>query len=222
MSGRLRVALLALGFALVGLIGLIAVFDGADTYRDIARASGVDGAVFHADPDLEWHIDLNGLVDLHQRTLAYVLGDAPQLPAFASTGRPLFDDKERSHLADVRAVFQATKLAFVAGVLIVVGTLRWTGRPRRPSLVRNAAIAAGVGVAALAVAAALAFEAVFQLFHEVFFPQGNFLFPPNSNLLILYPEPYWYGVTLRIGAACIVLMAIVALAATATLRRARR
>ena len=223
MTARpLRVALLAIGFALVGLIGLVAVFDGPDTYRDIARSSGVTEAVFRAPPDLVWHVEQNGLVDLHQRTLAYVLGDAAELPALSRTTGPLFDDNERSHMADVRAVFQLTKLSFVAGIVIVLGVLRWTIRPQRVRLIRDAAISAGVGVAAIAAAAVVAFDSLFMLFHEVFFPQGNFLFPPGSNLLVLYPDEYWYGVTLRIGFTFVGAMAAVVLVATATLRQARR
>lgn len=221
-AAALRIAILAIGFALVGLIGLVAVFDGPDQYRDIARASGVEGAIFHAPPDLEWHIDQGGLVELHQRTLAYVLGDAPALPSFATTSQPLFAESERSHLADVRAVFQATKLAFLAGLVVVFAALRWTERAKRTRLVRDAAIAAGAGTALVAIAAAVAFEPLFLLFHQVFFPQGNFLFGPDSNLLLLYPEPYWYGVTLRIGLTFVALMVTIALAATATLRRTRR
>jgi uncharacterized membrane protein len=218
----LRVAALAAGFSVVGLIGLVAVFDGPDTYRQIARLNGVTEAAFHAPPDLVWHADLNVLVELHQRTLAYVLGAAPQLPTFATTDRPLFDDNERSHMADVRAVFQATKLAFVAGLILVFGVLRWTDRARRIRLVRDAAIAAGIGVSVLAVSAAVAFDPVFLLFHEVFFPQGNFLFEPGSNLLTLYPDGYWYGVTLVIGIAFVALMATIAAGAAATLRQPHR
>lgn len=218
----LRVAGLAIGFALVGLIGLVAVFEGPGTYRGIAHAQGIDGATFRSPPDRRWIVDLNVLVDLHERTLAYVLGAAPALPAFATTALPLFDADERSHMADVRAVFQAAKFSFVAGLVIVLGVLRWTDRAQRMRLIRAAAMAAGFGVSVLAIAAAVAFDPLFLLFHEVFFPQGNFLFGPDSNLLTLYPDPYWYGVTLRIGLTFVGVMAGVALAATATLRRAHR
>lgn len=222
MSGQApRAAGLAVALLLFGLIGLVAVFDGPDTYRDIARDSGVNGAAFHAPPDLVWHVDLGTLLQIHQRTLAYVLGDAPALPRFATTDRPLFDDNERSHMADVRALFQATKVAFVAGLAAAIALLWWAGADRL-RLVRDAAMVAGITVAVIAVGAAIAFDPLFLLFHEVFFPQGNFLFSPDSNLITLYPDPYWYGVTLRIGITFIAAMAAVAIAATATLRRARR
>ena len=218
----LRVAVLAVGFVVVGVLGFVALFDGAGTYRDIARADGVAGATFRSPPDLRWTVDLDVLVDLHRRTLTYVLGDAPALPSFATTTVPLFDADERSHMADVRAVFGATKVAFGAGLVVVVAALRWSDRTRRVRLSRDAAIAAGIGVSVLAIAALVAFDPLFLLFHEIFFPQGNFSFGPDSNLLTLYPDGYWYGVTLRIGFGFVALVAAVALAATATLRQARR
>jgi integral membrane protein (TIGR01906 family) len=219
---RVRVAVLTVGLALAGLIGLVAVYDGGGTYRDIARAEGVTGATFRIPPDSRWNMDLNGLVALHERTLAYVLGDAPELPTFATTGLPLFDDNERSHMRDVRVLFGTVKIAFVAGLVLGFAVLRWTDRALRVRLLRDAAIGAGIAVSAVAIAAVVAFDPLFLLFHEIFFPQGNFLFGPDSNLLILYPDAYWYGVTLRIGVTFIAAMAAVALAATATLRRARR
>ena len=89
-------------------------------------------------------------------------------------------------------------------------------------LVRDGAVAAGILVAAVAIVAAFAFEQAFLLFHEVFFPQGNFLFDPaTSNLVRLYPDWYWEGITFRIGLSFIAVAATVAFAAALGLRRAR-
>ena len=82
-------------------------------------------------------------------------------------------------------------------------------------------MAAALGVGAIGAVAAVAFDAAFLLFHEVVFPQGNFLFPPGSNLLVIYPEPYWYGVTLRIAVSFLAVAALVALAGHLALRRTR-
>jgi uncharacterized membrane protein len=88
--------------------------------------------------------------------------------------------------------------------------------------VRDGAVAAGAVALALGLIAALAFEQAFLLFHEVFFPQGNFLFDPaTSNLVRLYPDWYWQGITFRIGLSFIAVAAAVAVAASAGLRRAR-
>jgi uncharacterized membrane protein len=70
------------------------------------------------------------------------------------------------------------------------------------------------------VAAAVAFDPLFLLFHDVFFPQGNFLFDPaTSNLIRLYPEWYWQGITAGVGVSFIVVALLVAAAAHIALRR---
>ena len=89
-------------------------------------------------------------------------------------------------------------------------------------LIRDGAVVAGITIAAIGIVAALAFEQAFLLFHEVFFPQGNFLFDPaTSNLVRLYPDWYWEGITFRIGLSFIAVAATVAFAAALGLRRAR-
>jgi uncharacterized membrane protein len=90
------------------------------------------------------------------------------------------------------------------------------------ALARDAVIAASIGTTIIAVAAAVAFDPLFLLFHEILFPQGNFLFPPDSNLLAMYPDQYWYGVTLRVGLTFVGAMVVIAGASAATLRQARR
>jgi uncharacterized membrane protein len=71
------------------------------------------------------------------------------------------------------------------------------------------------------VIAAIAFVPAFLLFHQVFFPQGNYLFDPDSDLLRVYPEHYWYGVTLRVFGGFCVTSLVLAGALTLWLRRSR-
>jgi uncharacterized membrane protein len=127
-------------------------------------------------------------------------------------------------MADVRRVFDSVKILIPAGMFVMALRMqraRARGLASLLRLIRNGAIAAGVAVAVVGVAAAVAFDAAFLLFHQIFFPQGNFLFDPaTSNLLRLYPDWYWQGITLRIGLSFIGLAAAVAVAAAVGLRRA--
>jgi integral membrane protein (TIGR01906 family) len=176
-----------------------------------------------------WHSPANGsvsgrgslgeLVGLHSAWLAYVtgFGNGP--------GVLLFTLDESQHMADVRHVFIGAEIAAVCGLVAIVILGRAVGRRGSASLAalaRDASVVAAVGVAVLGIAAALAFDSLFLAFHELFFPQGNFLFPPDSNLIAMYPDEYWYETTIRIGAAFVVVMAVIAIASAATLRRARR
>src|SRR2546430_14703599 len=110
-------------------------------------------------------------------------------------------------MADVRAVCRCAEVAAVLALFVVA--YRISRARRRGSALRlvraGSLVAAGI-VAVIGVAAALAFDPLFLLFHDVFFPQGNFLFDPaTSNLLRLYPEWYWQGITAGVGVSVLAL-----------------
>ena len=127
---------------------------------------------------------------------------------------------ERSHMSDVRGVFIGAQVAaVVAAVLALMLLVRAVDRAYTLRLLRNAALCAVAFVVLLALFAAVAFEAAFLLFHQIFFPQGNFLFSPDSMLLRLYPQVYFYGVTLRIGASFVALAGVLAAVSHVAVRR---
>ena len=221
--GKIETALFAVGFAMAGLVLLAMLWSGAAAYADMARANGVDQAAFIAQVPGggTYTTDRAGLVAMHERWSHYITGGSLEPPRFEP---PLFTEDEYSHMVDVRSVFDGAKLLIPAGLFVMAIRLQ---RARAKSLaamfklVRDGAIAAGVAVAVVGAVAAVAFDAAFLLFHQVFFPQGNFLFDPaTSNLLRLYPDWYWQGITFRIGLSFIGLAAAAAVAAAVGLRRA--
>ena len=168
-------------------------------------------------------VPLDALTEWHNGWFAYVTGDAARPPV--SFGAASFTTSEYAHMADVRNVFVGARIvavvaAVIAGLLLA---LAWRRSPRAALLlVRDGSVAASTGIAVVAVLAAVVFDQLFLLFHQVFFPQGNFLFGADSNLIAMYPDQYWYGVTLRIAVVFVAATAITAIGATATLRRTRR
>jgi integral membrane protein (TIGR01906 family) len=216
MPPRWTVALFALALGAFGVLQAVYVFAGVDTYRDLARGRGT---VTFPVADVTLHTDEGGLLAFHEQTLLYVLDRAPE-PATCCGGRPLFDESERAHLSDVRQVFRAVNIAWtVSGVVVVAVLLRARMRGYVLRMVRDGALWSAAGGLVAGVIAAVAFEPAFLAFHYVFFPQGNFLFDPaTSNLLRLYPESYWYGVTLRVGVAFIAVALALAGAAQLALR----
>lgn len=221
--GKIETALFAVGFAMAGLVLLAVLWSGRAAYEDMARANGVDRTTLlaHVPGGGTYTTDRNGLVAIHERWSTYVTGGAADAPRFEP---PLFTDDEYSHMADVRRVFDGAKILIPAGLFVMAIRLQ-RARSRSAAamfrLMRDGAITAGVALAVVGIVAVVAFDAAFLLFHQVFFPQGNFLFDPvTSNLLRLYPDWYWQGITLRIGLSFIGLAAAVAVAAVVGLRRA--
>jgi len=146
-------------------------------------------------------------------------------PDFAVTvrGAPVLEERERSHMRDVRGVFGGFGLLAVVsavGLVVLAAGARRMGHPERAW----AAIAAGmrgliVGVAVAGVIATFAFDAAFELFHRLFFPSGTYLFDPRTDHLVqLFPFDFWSETTIVLGGLILVIAAVVAFVAA---RRAR-
>lgn len=217
----MEVIAFAVALAVSGLVALTLLFAGPSTYTDIARASGRETATFRVaapPPARLIPVDLRALVAYHEHWVDYVTGRRADPPVTEGT---VFTQREYSHMSDVRTVFIAAQVAMALAALLLVGlAMRAWRRGVLARLIRAGAASALAVIAGVGVLAALAFDAAFLLFHQIFFPQGNFLFAADSNLLAIYPEAYFYGVTVRIGASFVLLA--LALAGVAHLAQRRR
>ncbi len=221
-ASRRAVAGFALALAVGGLVALTLIFSGPSTYAEIARASGRERVTFRTvapPPARVIALDLPMLLGYHGMWLDYVTG---RTAGIFRNDNSIFTDAEHAHMADVRNVFIAAQLAAAAAAvaLALLAANAWR-LGTLALLVRAGALAALVAVGLVGMFAAVAFDAAFLLFHQVFFPQGNFLFAADSNLLALYPEAYFYGVMLRIGAAFVAGALVLAGIAHLSLRRRR-
>lgn len=199
---------MTVSLAVFGVLSAVYLFAGAGTYRDLM--GGAERVTLGLEDGTTWQLDLLTLtMSVHEPTLAYLLDGAAELPR-GPGGIHVFDADERSHMADVKSVFRGVGIAWwISGLLLGALVIRGRRRGYLAILVRDAALFAGIAVLAVALIAAVAFVPAFLLFHQVFFPQGNYLFAPDSDLLRVYPARYWYGVTLRVfGGFCVASLAV--------------
>jgi integral membrane protein (TIGR01906 family) len=133
---------------------------------------------------------------------------------------PILDPSERSHMADVgRLVRILVGLEAVAiAVLLVSGWLLRKERARRGRLLLGAALAVGALAVVLGLFFAVAFETAFAAFHALFFRQGTWQFGPDSNLIRLFPEPFWFETSLLAGISIVLSAALAALVARRGMR----
>jgi len=118
---------------------------------------------------------------------------------------PLLTDEERSHMRDVGGLVRVLGGLLAAALLAAaVAAIALRREPRRIGrlMVVAGAVIGGVAIV-LAALFAVAFDRAFLAFHELFFPQGNFLFGPDSNLIRLFPEGFWFEASLAAGVAII-------------------
>jgi len=137
---------------------------------------------------------------------------------------PVLNERERSHMRDVRGVFVGFfALSLVAAVSAVVIVARRRGEERVASWRAIQGGALGL-IAALVVGAFIsffAFDALFETFHRIFFPGGSYDFDPTTDRLVqLFPFQFWNETAIAVGAVSIVIALVVALVAARRLDRA--
>jgi len=224
-SHRVEVAIFAIAFAIFGLVAFALAWSGDWAYAALANATGNTRNTFVVPVERrdacgqELHMDLSELLGQHRHWAAYVIGTVGFPPGPACS---LFTADEYAHMADVRNVFRGAEVAAVLALAVAAFRLR---RARRDGdalrLVRDGGVVAASGVAVVGIVAVFAFDQLFLLFHELFFPQGNFLFDSaTSNLLRLYPEWYWQGVTAGVAVSFIAAALLAAVGTHLALRRA--
>lgn len=139
-------------------------------------------------------------------------------------GAPFYDASEVEHLRDVR---QLLWLTFLAATLALVAILVVLERSADGDEIIAAIGLGGAMTAVLVVVAGvvgvLAFDPLFELFHRVFFPQGDWAFDPGRQRLVqLYPFAFWQIMAAALGALMAVLGVVTWVGARWTLTRHRR
>lgn len=135
---------------------------------------------------------------------------------------PMLEPSERSHMRDVGGVVRTLLLLEVGAlvVLLLVGRRLRRERGRRGRLLLTGAAAIGVAAVALGLFFALAFDTAFTAFHALFFPQGNWQFSADSNLIQLFPQALWFDAAIGAGLTIVAGAVIAALLARRDLRAA--
>lgn len=135
-------------------------------------------------------------------------------------GTPVLNEREQAHMADVRTVFRGLWILALVSVGVLVIATRRPDRSGTWRAVRGGALGLTVGVVILGGIALVAFDQLFEVFHEIFFPPGSFLFDPRTDRLVqLFPFQFWQETAIVVG---ILIIAIALGVAWVAGRRAAR
>ncbi len=96
-----------------------------------------------------------------------------------------YTTSELSHLQDVKKVMGATNLIFYGILFVILVILAYSFRDKKQftRLLRWGGIATIIFVLIILLAILISFNYTFTLFHQLFFPQGNWLFSADSLLI---------------------------------------
>lgn len=150
-------------------------------------------------------------LSLAEQVRAFVVERRGTLPAVVD-GRAGFDAAAVSHLADVARVLSATRVVtLVLGVLLVaLGSL---GLARGHAAFVSVALKSGA-VCSVALplligsGAVIDFDRFFTALHAMLFTGDSWLFPSDSLLIQLFPEPFWVAEGVAWGVGIVVLGAV--------------
>ena len=135
---------------------------------------------------------------------------------------PTLDPSERSHMHDVGGLVRVLAALEAASlvVLVITGWLLRGERARRGRLLLVAAGAVGVLALVLGLFFAVDFDVAFASFHAIFFQAGTWQFGPDSNLIRLFPEAFWFETSLLAGLSIVVSAVLAAWVALRAMRPA--
>jgi integral membrane protein (TIGR01906 family) len=118
-------------------------------------------------------------------------------------GSPLYNEREVSHMRDVKGVVRPFLWTGTGACLLLLGLGLWAWRGRWADVYRRGlrrggwlilALAAGIGIYA-----AIDFWGFFSLFHALFFKGDTWLFLFTDTLIRLFPLRFWQDAVIFIG-----------------------
>jgi integral membrane protein (TIGR01906 family) len=147
---------------------------------------------------------------------------------FFYTRVPLFNEREIAHLHDVKQVFglvfHIQEIAFVYILAYVAGVFIWARERSLRALALHTLIGGVLTIAIIALLGAFAvsgFERAFERFHLIAFSNDLWRLDPRTDHLIqMFPEEFWFDVTMITGlmtlaeAAVLSLIAVIHLTVT--------
>jgi integral membrane protein (TIGR01906 family) len=138
-------------------------------------------------------------------------------------GQAVLDDRERGHMRDVKTAFTGLWLAGAAAAAVLLLASRRADRTATLQAVRRGAIGLAVAVVVLGGVALVAFDSLFEAFHQVLFAAGSYDFDPSTERLVqLFPFQFWQETAIVVGVVVVVGSAIIAVVAGSLSRRPRR
>ncbi|HSN95038.1 MAG TPA: DUF1461 domain-containing protein [Anaerolineaceae bacterium] len=112
-----------------------------------------------------------------------------------STGGTVYTPSEVAHLQDVKMVIQVASMAWYIICGLSIAFLIWMLVTKSWAQFRHSffwgALLTILLMIALVVLMVLSFNSLFEKFHTIFFPKGNWTFTASSGLIRLFPLPLW-------------------------------
>lgn len=142
---------------------------------------------------------------LASTNIHYVQAHSPEdeLVRQQLNGTPVYNEREVSHMLDVRNVFQIVlrvwQAAFLLLLLLGVAFLKSGERAAFASAVKQGGFVTAGMILTIGLLAVFAWDAWFELFHRFLFVPGTWRFSYTDTLIRLFPIQFWFDATLALS-----------------------
>ncbi|MBN2500447.1 MAG: TIGR01906 family membrane protein [Anaerolineales bacterium] len=118
-------------------------------------------------------------------------------------GSPLYNERELSHMLDVKNLTQAALKVWYGVLVVLLGLGIWAWRGdwlvEYQRMLGSGGKATVLFILALLVGVGLGFDAMFTGFHRIFFTGDTWLFNYSDTLIRLFPIRFWRDVFIALG-----------------------
>lgn len=174
---------------------------------------------YHVLEDLD--MKMEDVMYVTEEMMAYLRGDRKELKVITTVeGKRsvFFNEQDRFHMEEVQGLFLGgIRLRKYAGVLLVVCVLILLRRKENlfRILSKSWYIVLGIFLTMAALIGIMVlwnFDAIFLLFHELFFDNDLWIFDPNTDYMIrMLPEGLFFDFVFRIGSFFLIGMGMISL-----------
>jgi integral membrane protein (TIGR01906 family) len=124
-------------------------------------------------------------------------------------GEPIFNDRELSHMEDVKGVVTGMRVTLAIFLIVLVICVWVLFKKGRRDFIFLAFYMGGWGlfglIAAILLLVAISFNQLFTWFHKIFFSDGTWQFYTSDTLIRLFPMRFWRDAFIFVGVLCLVL-----------------
>ena len=118
----------------------------------------------------------------------------------------IFTEGEQSHLQDVKTIVWSAIISFF---ILVIALTYCIYKGNRYIMLKRGSI---LLIAIILLAIIIPFDFLFKIFHKIVFPQGNYIFPPDSTLIQFYPNDFFATYAISIAILSLIIAATLYLA----------
>jgi integral membrane protein (TIGR01906 family) len=157
-------------------------------------------------PEDRYGFNLEERLHWSRISMEYLLNDS-DIDFLASQqladGQPLYNQRELSHMVDVKVVLQGMVTAWTILLVLMAALGLWAWRANwLPAFVRGLGNGGRLTIALIVLillAVVISFNWLFTTFHRIFFTGDSWLFFYSDTLIRLFPLPFWQAAFVIMG-----------------------